>query len=422
MIIGFYSNFELENIYIMKKILVLGGGADQIDLIQDLKERGYFTILVDYYENPIAKSYADKHICESTLDQEKVLEIAKCEKVENIITACTDQALLTVAFVAEKLGFKTQFSVSQAKEVTNKLYMKSIMLSNGIPTSRYLDTDTIDDLNMDLCYPLMIKPADCNGSFGVRKANNENDLKSFFQYASQASRTGRAIIEEFKEGIEVGIDCYILDGKAQILMMGQVNKKKIGENVLLIYQTIIPAKISECAKNRIQKIANAIAKAFDLNNTPLLIQTLVNDDEVNVIEFAPRIGGASKHRTIHIKTGFDILHANIGSSILGEVPVIRTEVNPYMYSRNHIYAYPCIFDRIDNYLFLIENGIIEELIPFKTSGMSVGEHMASRDRVGSFLVKGKTERELHEKIMKTINTIAVLDMKGNNVIKKEIYY
>lgn len=405
----------------MKKILVLGGGADQIDLILDLKSRGYYTILVDYYTNPVAQSYADRHIQASTLDKELVLEIAKQEKVENLITACTDQALLTVAYVAEKLNFKTQFSYEQARNVTNKLYMKQIMWNADIPTSKFVNIKDLSEGVGDLQYPLMVKPADCNGSYGVRKVNTPEELSLFFDNAAQASRTGRVIVEEFKEGTEVGIDCYILNGKAHLLMWGQVNKKKIGDSVLLIFQTFIPASLSEKAKQNIQMIADSIARVFNLNNTPLLLQTLINGDDVNVIEFAPRIGGASKHRTIKIKTGFDILHANVGSLLNGEEPILELSDNPYYYSRNHIYAYPCCFDRIEGADQLIANGILEEIVPFKTSGMSVGNSMASRDRVGSFLVKGKTMEELKNKISIAVEQLKVYDIEGNEVMNREIF-
>lgn len=405
----------------MKKILVLGGGADQIDLILDLKSRGYYTILVDYYTNPVAQSYADRHIQASTLDKELVLEIAKQEKVENLITACTDQALLTVAYVAEKLNFKTQFSYEQARNVTNKLYMKQIMWIAEIPTSKFVNIKNLSEGVGDLQYPLMVKPADCNGSYGVRKVNTQEELSLFFDNAAKASRTGRVIIEEFKEGTEVGIDCYILNGKAHLLMWGQVNKKKIGDSVLLIFQTFIPASLSEKAKQNIQMIADCIARVFNLNNTPLLLQTLINGDDVNVIEFAPRIGGASKHRTIKIKTGFDILHANVGSILNGEEPILELSDNPYYYSRNHIYAYPCCFDRIEGDDQLIANGILDEIVPFKTSGMSVGNSMASRDRVGSFLVKGKTMEELKNKISIAVEKLKVYDIEGNEVMNREIF-
>ena len=55
------------------KILVLAGGSDQIALIQELKSRGNNTIiLIDYFENPPAKKYADQHIVASTLDCDEV--------------------------------------------------------------------------------------------------------------------------------------------------------------------------------------------------------------------------------------------------------------------------------------------------------------------------------------------------------------
>lgn len=403
-----------------KKILVLAGGADQIDLLKDLKERGYYTVLVDYNENPIAKPYADKHIQESTLDKEKVLQIAIDEQVENIITACTDQALVTVAYVAEKLNFPRQFSYEKALNVTNKLRMKKIMVANGIPTARFVNVHALDEGINDLNYPLMVKPADSGSSKGVRKVNNRQELEDFFVYAQGESRTGRVIIEEFKEGKEVGIDCYVQNGKAHLLMMGQVNKKKVNDNTLLIFQTFIPAQISDQAKEKIQEIADSIARVFEIDNTPLLIQTLVDGDIVNVIEFAARIGGASKHRTIHIKTGFDILHANV-DAVLGGIPHVITKENYFCYSRNHIYVTPSKFDHFEGVEELIRNGYLEELIPFKVKGTKIGCHWSSSDRVGSFLVKGKTMDELKEKISVVVKRLCVIDSTGADVFNREIF-
>lgn len=40
----------------------------------------------------------------STLDEDRIYEFAKKERVNLVTTACTDQALLTAANVSEKLG------------------------------------------------------------------------------------------------------------------------------------------------------------------------------------------------------------------------------------------------------------------------------------------------------------------------------
>ena len=404
----------------MKKVIVLGGGVDQIGLIKDLQERGYYVILIDYFSNPLAKPYANKHIQESTLDQDKVLEIAVQEKVDNIMTACTDQALLTVAYVAEKLGFHTQFSFSQAKNITNKLCMKQIMVDAGIPTAAYVNVQELEAGIGELRYPLMVKPADCNGSFGVRKVHNEVELKEGFANAIKVSRTHSAIIEEFKEGMEVSVDAFIMDGSVHILMYSLIKKKIFNDSISIIYQTLIPAPLSELAKKNMQQVLEQIADAFHLDNTPLLVQTIVKDDTVNVIEFSARIGGGLKYKTIKEKTGFDILHANV-NCILGEKVTMEMNEDTRLYSRTHLYCFPSVFGQIDCPNSLISDGIIDEMSPTKTCGMEVSGATASRDRVGSFLVKAGSVEELDDRIRLVLDSIKVMDVDGKDVLYRDLY-
>ena len=149
------------------KILVLAGGYDQIALINELKKRGHFVILVDYFENPPAKYYADKHIVASTLDTVLVEEIAQKEKVDLICTACTDQALLTVAKVSEKLNLPCYISYQTALNVTNKSYMKKVLEENNIPTAKFIILDKYNNNFLSkFSYPLVVKPED-NATFAV---------------------------------------------------------------------------------------------------------------------------------------------------------------------------------------------------------------------------------------------------------------
>ena len=84
----------------MKKAIVLGGTRPHITLIQKLKDRGYYVILLDYLESPIAKEYADEHIRESTLDKDLVLKIAK----EQLILR---KVILQATYMIEQMNFGT---------------------------------------------------------------------------------------------------------------------------------------------------------------------------------------------------------------------------------------------------------------------------------------------------------------------------
>jgi biotin carboxylase len=405
----------------VKSIVVLGGGADQIDLLLELKKRGFHTVLVDYYPDPVAKPYCDVHVQESTLNQTAVLGIARQHHAENIIATGIDQALLTVAYVAERLGFPRQFSYEQALSMTSKVHMKKVMAEHGIPTPAFKRVDSGDVSQLHgMRFPLMVKPSDSNGSFGVRRANNESELATFVEAALDISRSHLAIVEEFKSGIEVGVDAYVVGGKARVLMTGQVNKKSMGDTVLLIYQTFIPAPLSEGARRRIDGILEAIVRAFGLDNTPLLLQVLVDGDEVNVIEFAPRVGGASKHRTVRLATGFDILAANV-DAVFGRVPDVQASPVSGRYSRNHIYALPSVYGWCSGYEELQRDGTIVEFIINKTRGMEITGELASRSRVANFLVRADTMGDLRQKIRRAVDRLEVHDIDGRPVMRRDIF-
>ena len=61
----------------MKKILLLGGSAQQLVAIKAAKELGYYTIVCDYLPNNTGQYEADKFYATSTTDIEAVYEIAK---------------------------------------------------------------------------------------------------------------------------------------------------------------------------------------------------------------------------------------------------------------------------------------------------------------------------------------------------------
>ena len=122
----------------MKKALVVAGGLPQITLIQELKERGVGTVLVDGSAHPIARPYADQFYQINIFDIEGVKKIAREEDVDFVITVCADQVLLVVAQVSEELGLPWYIDYETAKRVSDKELMKDIFVQNQIPTSRYV--------------------------------------------------------------------------------------------------------------------------------------------------------------------------------------------------------------------------------------------------------------------------------------------
>ena len=63
----------------MKKLMILGAGIYQVQLIRTAKEMGLYTIVVSIPGHYPGFELADKVYYENTVDYEKILEIAREE-------------------------------------------------------------------------------------------------------------------------------------------------------------------------------------------------------------------------------------------------------------------------------------------------------------------------------------------------------
>ena len=406
-----------------KRAIILGGTNPHKELIKNLRDRGYYTILIDYYENPPAKSVADVHIRESTLDKEKILELAKSFKAKLVISICIDQANSIACYVAEKLGLPIPYSYETSISTSNKIFMKRKMVAAGIPTSKFVSITNIKEIDIDsLNFPLVVKPSDTTGSKGVKRVEDFSQIQYSVKDALSLSRTNTAIVEEFKEGIEVQIDCFVRDKKVLILMLNKKNKVSITGNVeLQSVGSFIPAEISKKSFNTIKQIAKKLVKVFNFDNTPFFIQTIVKGDEVNVIEFAPRIGGGLSYRIIYLYSNFDTLNHAV-DFYEGKNNIKLPNKNSDFFATNNIYTESGVFGEISGSKELLANNIIEEFYQYKTKGMLVGAEISSNNRVGAFIVRARSNEDLKEKVKIAYSNLKVFDIDYNNMPLKNLNF
>lgn len=404
-----------------KKIaIVLGGTIPHIELIRQLKERGFYTILVDYFPNPPAKVYADEHIQESTLDHEIVYQIAQSRNADLIIATCIDHANSTACDVLERMGKHYPYSAQTAKEVTDKCLMKQILKKNNIPTSNFVIVDSVDDV-IRLNYPVVVKPVDSNGNRGIRKVESSDIIKEAIADALLASKTGTAIVEEYVGGVETSIYTYVLQGKVHVLLSNErqvMIDPKTGK--MPGFAMVYPCAEVNRLKSKVQDICNLTAKAFKLDNTPLLIQAKIQGDDIKIIELMPRIGGGQSYWNIKRLTGFDIMSATI-DSFLGIEPTLSYHEPDCITVTNNVYTTGAIFGKVVGGDYLLDCQMVDEFKVLRHEGDVVEEDLSSGNRVCSFVVTGKSRTTVLQKIKKAFEVIKVYDINGVEIKREDIY-
>lgn len=277
----------------MKKILLLGGSAQQIVAIEKAKKNGYYTILCDYLPDNPGQFHADKFYLTSTTDKEAVLKIAEKEKIDGILAYASDPAAPTAAYIAEKLGLPTN-PYKSVETLCNKDFFREFLKKNGFNTPiAHGYTDKNIDISI-FSLPVIIKPVDSSGSKGATVLNDWNQLGDALDRAFSFSRQHRIIIEEFiekKHEYLIGGDLFVENGK--IVLWGLLNCHRDNEvNSLVPIGKSYPLLIDIQDEIKVKKTLQRLVACLDLKFGSINVELIVDkNDRIWLIDVGPRAGG-----------------------------------------------------------------------------------------------------------------------------------
>ena len=404
--------------------IVLGGTSPHRLLIEKLKRRGYYVVLVDYLDNPPAKAVADEHIQASTLDSNAILSIAEGRQASLVISTCIDQANSICCYVAEKMNLPHPYSYQTSLEVTHKGLMKRIMKENGIPTSPYVIVSSLDeDIWRTFDYPAVVKPVDCNSSKGVKRVDSINEAELAIKDALHLSRAGQAILEGYNVGPEIQVDCLATSSGVKVMMTRQKQKlvPRGNEMVLQSFGSVFPARLDSTQMSEVVAVAEGIATAFKLKNTPFFYQAIVTKSGIKVLEFAPRIGGGLSYSILKDFGSYDAVEYAIDSFLVNEFIAIPRIPNNMYLSIILLYVSRGVFEHIDGLEELKTANVVEKYFVMKAKGDYIDGDMRSSNRVAAFILEGKDYFDLEEKERYAFSSVDVFDIDGRSMFDRSLY-
>ena len=203
----------------MKKILLLGGSAQQVIAIETAKRLGYYTVLCDFLTDNPGQYAADKFYLVSTTDKDAVLEVANKENIDGVLAYASDPAAPTAAYIAEEMGLPGN-PYESVEILCNKDRFREFLKNNGFCTPVAKGYDNVNSALKDISeghykIPVIVKPVDSSGSKGVSKITDFSNMESKLAYAMSFSRGKRIIVEEYVEkcGYQIAGDGLSVDGK-----------------------------------------------------------------------------------------------------------------------------------------------------------------------------------------------------------------
>lgn len=297
----------------MKKILVLGTGNAQKDLIEYCKEYGYYVVATSNVSGGSIQKLADEFYQIDITDIDKTEKLAKDMRVDYIYSIGSDVAMPTVAKVSEKLGLPGFVKHETADMCNHKYLLRQVLKDNNVVGNIPYQILERPDEEIHVSFPAMMKPSDSQGQRGVRRVNSAEEVKAFFQETLAFSREKKIILESFIDGNEISVNVFLKNGEMEFYL---ISDRKVWDEYPggIIHEHIIPSQYEADQEiaGKIRRLVRDVLKAIRLQDGPAYFQIKVDSSgDPYLIEVTPRLDGCHMWRLIKFSTGVDLLQATM---------------------------------------------------------------------------------------------------------------
>ena len=260
-----------------KTIGIIGGGQLGKMMALSAKTMGYYVVVIDPSPDCPCGQVSDTHIQADYNDINAIKELACASDIityefENIDYSCLNYLEGNSYLPQGSKLLKISQNRYMEKEAINKI---------GIKTAPYSLINTKEELYDNISYPSVLKTTiggyDGKGQVVIK---NDSDLKNAINLLKN-----QCILEkwvDFSKEISV-----IVTGSVN----GELSVFPVSENIHvdnILYQSIVPARISPDIEKEAIDYALKIAKNFNLVGTLAVEMFVTKDDEIYVNEVAPR--------------------------------------------------------------------------------------------------------------------------------------
>ncbi len=302
----------------MKTLLMLGGGFLQNYVIKKAREMGYYVYVLDPAIDSVGFASANEHALINIIDEEACLAYALYKKVDGVLTAATDFAVLSMSRVANEMNLPgIDYKVAQL--IKNKAAVRKCLFDAKADDTGYSyeicsEEDILKVKNL-VTYPIMLKPVDGSGSRGASKVERPEDLEEACKFAMSGSISHRAVAEPFVVGKEYGVESFVENGKIHVLAVMQKDMTEPPYYAELGHA--IPSGLPIDVENRIKDCVKKALIAMGVNHGSVNMDILVSEDNsVHIVDVGARMGGnlIGSH-IIPLGTGIDYMGNMIKAAV-----------------------------------------------------------------------------------------------------------
>lgn len=403
-----------------KTLLVMDNTALGASAVLRAKELGVHTLVANFYpyDKSASKQAADEHVDINISDIDAMVQLIQEKHIDGVFVGWTDSHLPFYADICEKAGLPSCATKEQFGILSNdKHKFKEACRKYGVPCAEEFPLDIQfkqEDLDR-IKYPVMVKPADGSGGRGIKRCNNEEELKSHYSFLYEQSTSKNIICERFVESDkEIFLNYTIQNGYCSLSAAYMSYKDKT--TTLHVYPSSYIQKYQETVEPAVKRMFEGLG----LKNAVLSLQGFVENGSFCFHETGLRMGGGQSYVFTQALSGVSALDLMIEYSLTGKMTIsdLKEKDNPYFpqYAVNYyIKLSSGKIASIEGYDDIKDIPQMLQIRTFKKIGDEVAQTTSTDAVIYRMHVMDKTPEALAKTLEYISLTLKIISDKGENM-------
>ena len=305
-----------------KRLLILGATNVEIEIINEAKKLGVYTIVTDNHTDwslAPAKYAADEAYDISWSDMDALEKICRDRNVDGCLAGYSERRVECLTKLCKRMGFHCYTEGADLEVIFSKDRFREACVNAGIPaTTAY----SIDD--EDISFPVIVKPVDNAGSRGVSVCKDRDELDAAYEAACKSSISNKAIIEGFLDGDDPRYEPVffytIHNGKATLsnsldrIMVdfgfgGGIIKQAVGN--------VYPSKYLEGFMEKQDKQYRELFSSLGMKNGYALMQGKMRNGSFVCVDLGFRLEGSLSFHYSDFINGMNVVQMMIRHALTG---------------------------------------------------------------------------------------------------------
>lgn len=303
------------------KVFVVGGGPFQVDIVRTARALGATVVVADRDAAAPALALADHPLVIDVVDLEAMVEAARVQAVDGVVTAASDAALPAVAAIGAALGLRA-LAPDVASRCRDKLATFEAGRAAGV---RVPETALVEDEAGARAaaaavggFPVIFKPRSAAGGRGVSVVRSDDAIAPALAKARRydAARGRECLVQAFVGGHALGVEAFFWGGA---LVGGFVMDDQFTEGFVSPVGHSLPSELDEAARGAVLDDVRRFAAALGLGDGPANFDLRRDERGCTLLEVNARLGGNSITELVRAAHDVDLSAAAV-LACLGEDP------------------------------------------------------------------------------------------------------